>query len=166
MVHSESLPAGKPLKVFHNWLNYQLFSATSDRRGTHRHPRLALSGGEQRRPFGSGHRPAGGPSAVSGICTPLEKMITATGRRFLFTVAPGKAAIYPEYVGSGASAAGSPVYKALLDAHARYPLAGFIRLEPALKKAKLNGIDVYHKQSRLWSCEACGRRRRTDPGRS
>jgi hypothetical protein len=31
-----------------------------------------------------------------------EKMITATGRRFLFTVAPGKAAIYPEYVGSGA----------------------------------------------------------------
>jgi hypothetical protein len=79
-------------------------------------------------------------------------MITATGRRFLFTVIPGKAAMYPEFVGSGMLRTGSPVYQALLKANTRHPLAGFIRLEPALKKAKLNGIDVYHRQSLRWSC--------------
>ena len=25
----ESIPVGKPLKIFHNWLNYHLFSATA-----------------------------------------------------------------------------------------------------------------------------------------
>jgi hypothetical protein len=148
----ESLPTGQPLKFFHNWLNFHLFSATSTA-GVHIgiHGWLYPEESSVDRLDPAIARQAGRRLLLN--LHAAEKMITATGRRFLFTVAPGKAAIYPEYVGSGAAAAGSPVYKALLDAHARYPLAGFIRLEPALIKAKLNGIDVYHKQSRLWSCE-------------
>ena len=147
----ESLPSGKPLKIFHNWLNYHLFSATSASavnigihgwlypRGTREdlsEPAVALQKGN--RLFLELHA--------------VEKIINATGRRFLVTVVPGKAAIYPEYVGSGFSEAQSPLYKALVDANDRHPLSGFIGLGPALKKAKLSGLDVYHKRSRLWTC--------------
>jgi hypothetical protein len=68
----ESLPAGQPLKCFHNWLNYHLFSATSTA-GVHIGIHGWLYPGEsQRRPFG---RPSPGRRAV-GCCwifTPLRK---------------------------------------------------------------------------------------------
>lgn len=147
----ESNPAGESLKIFHNWLNYHLFSATStpavhigihgwlypgEPFGNTSNQMIALQAG--RRQFLKLHA--------------VEKIITAMGRRFMFTVVPGKAAIYPEYVNAGGEGVKSPVYRAFLDAHRRHPLGGFVRLEPALKKAKLNGINVYHKQSHLWSC--------------
>lgn len=147
----DSLPVRKPLKVFHNWLNYNLFSATSD---TTVHigiqgwlfPRMTTA--DRLGPMvarQTGHRLFLDLHAV-------EKMIAATGRQFLFTVIPGKAGMYPEYVDSGDTGAPSLVYQALLDANERNPLTGFISLDPALKKAKLSGIDIYHKRSRLWTC--------------
>ena len=84
--------------------------------------------------------------------TTLQKIVNATGRRFLVTVVPGKAAIYPEYAGSGLIGRRSRFYEALIDANHRHPLSGFIGLDPALKKAKLSGVDVYHKRSRLLTC--------------
>ncbi|MCB2149455.1 MAG: hypothetical protein KQI81_23445 [Deltaproteobacteria bacterium] len=149
----ESLPVGKHLKTLHNWLNYHLFSASSTasvRVGIHGwlypmettadypEPPVARQAGY--RLFLELHA--------------VEKIISATGHRFLVIVVPGKPAIYPEYVGAGFSGAQSPFYKALLDANDRHPLSGFVGLDPILKKAKLSGIDVYHKRSRLWSCGA------------
>ncbi len=147
----ESLPAGKQLKLIHNWLNYHLFSAAtaaSVHIGTDGwlYPRETAA--DRAAPLAAmqtGHRLLLDLHAV-------EKMLTAAGRRFLVTVIPGKAAIYPEHVGSGVAGTHSPVYQALLDANARHPLNGLIRLEPGLLKAKLNGIGVYHQRSRLWSC--------------
>jgi hypothetical protein len=139
------------LKVLHNWLDYHLFSTTSDET-----VHIGIHGWL----FNGQANPAPGAPTIDRQtgnrlfldCHAVEKMITATGRRFLFTVIPGKAAMYPEFVGSGMPRTESPVYQALLKANTRHPLAGFIRLEPTLKKAKLNGIDVYHRQSLRWSC--------------
>ncbi len=147
----ESLPAGRRLKTLHNWLNYHLFStssAASVRVGIHgwlypkettaAYPEPPVARQAAYRLFLEMHA--------------VEKIINATGRHFLATVVPGKAVIYPEYVGSDISKFQSPFYKALIDANNRHPLSGFIGLDPVLKKAKLSGIDVYHKRSRFWSC--------------
>jgi len=147
----ESLPAGKPLKIIHNWLNYHLFSTTS---ATAVH--LGIHGWLYPKGTSQGRSaPTVARQESHRLFLELhaaEKIINATGRRFLFTVVPGKAAIYPEYLGSGHAGPRSRFYQALIDANHRHPLSGFIGLDPALKKAKLNGIDVYHKQSRLWTC--------------
>ena len=147
----ESLPAGKPLKVFHNWLNYNLFSttsATSVHLGIHGW--LYPKGARQDHPAQTVSRQKGHRLFLE--LHAVEKIINATGRRFLATVVPGKAAIYPEYVGAGHTEAKNLLYKALIDANHRHPLSGFIELDPVLKKAKLSGEDVYHKRSRLWTC--------------
>ena len=106
----EALPAGKPLKVFHNWLDYHLFSTTSDA-GVHVGIHGWLFTGQSNADSGApttdrqtGHRLFLDFHAV-------EKMIAATGRRFLLTVIPGKAAMYPEFVGSGMHHTKSPVYQ-------------------------------------------------------
>ena len=147
----ESLPVGNPLKRLNNWLNYHLFSSSSaasvhigihgwlypiETTADHSEPTVARQAGY--RLFLELHA--------------VEKIINATGNRFLAIVVPGKAAIYPEYVGSGNSGVQSPFYMALIDANDRHPLSGFIGLNSVLKKAKLSGIEVYHKRSRLWSC--------------
>lgn len=147
----ESLPAGKPLKIFHNWLNYHLFSATS---ATAVH--LGIRGWLFPKDTSQGRSvPAVARQKAHRLFLELhaaEKIINSTGRRFLVTVVPGKASIYPEYVGSGHTGPRSRFYQALIDANDRQPLSGFIGLGPALKKAKLRGMDVYHKRSRLWTC--------------
>ena len=147
----ESLPAGKPLKIFHNWLNYKFFSATSAtavQLGIHGW--LYPKGASEDHPVPTAPRQKGHRLFLE--LHAVEKIINATGRRFLATVVPGKAAIYPEYAGAGHTGAKSPLYKALIDANRRHPLSGFIELDPVLKKAKLSGVDVYHKRSRLWTC--------------
>jgi hypothetical protein len=148
----ESLPAVKPLKIFHNWLNYHLFSATSVA-AVH----IGIHGWLYPKQTSQVLAPAVARQQGNRLFLELhtvEKMINATGRRFLVTVVPGKAAIYPEYVGSGMKGVQSPLHKALVEANGRHPLSGFIGLGPALKKAKLGGLDVYHKRSRLWTCSA------------
>jgi hypothetical protein len=149
----ESLPAVKPLKIFHNFLNYHLFSATSAA-AVHIGIRGWLYPNETSQAL---LEPTVARQQGNRLFLELhavEKIINATGRRFLVTVVPSKAAIYPEYVGSGFTGVQSPLYKALVDANDRHPLSGFIGLGPALKKAKLGGLDVYHKRSRLWTCSA------------
>ncbi|MBR9985269.1 MAG: hypothetical protein KFF68_05105, partial [Desulfosarcina sp.] len=147
----DSLPAGKPLRIFHNWLNYHLFSATST-------PAVHLGnhGWLYPKKTSQGHSsPAVDRQQGYRLFLELhaaEKIINATGRRFLVTVVPGKAAIYPEYVGSGHPGPRSRSYQALIDANRRHPLSGFAGLDAALKKVKLGGVDVYHQRSRLWTC--------------
>ena len=148
----ESLPAVKSLSIFHNWLNYHLFSASSA---------AAVHIGIQGWLY---------PNETNRVSTPTvarqqsnrlflelhaaEKIINATGRRFLVAVVPGKAAIYPEYVGAGYATVQDTFYRTLVEANDRHPLGGFIKLGPALKKAKLSGLDVYHRRSRRWTCSA------------
>ncbi|MFO7713507.1 sialate O-acetylesterase [Desulfosarcina sp.] len=147
----ESLPAARPLKRFHNWVDYHLFSATTAAQvyiGSHGwlypadsaadDPGIKVARQKGQRLFLELHA--------------VEKMVAALGRRFLVTVVPGKASIYPEYAGGKTAGVQHAVYQALHDAHGSHPLNGFIGLEAVLKKAKLSGVDVYHKHARLWSC--------------
>lgn len=147
----DGLPAAKPLKVFHNWLDYHLFSTTSEAGvhiGIHDWLYPGQSGADPEVPMIDRQK---GRRLFLDLHA-VEKMIAATGRRFLFTVVPGKAAIYPEFTGAGMAYTQTPIYQALLKANDLQPLTGFIALEPVLKKAKLNGVDVYHPRSRRWSC--------------
>lgn len=150
---AESLPVGKPLRIFHNWLNYHLFSSTSATAvhlGIHGWlfpKRTSQNPSDPKAALHSAHR-------LFLELHAAEKIVNATGRHFLFTVVPGKATIYPEYVGSGLKGGRSRFYEALIDANRGHALSGFIGLDSALKKAKLNGMDVYHQRSRLWSCSA------------
>ena len=147
----ESLPIGNTLKRFNNWLDYHLFDTTatqSVRIGIYGwlYPRNHTIG-----PNDSKALDQAGRRLFLNLYA-VEKIITATGRRFVFTVVPGKDAIYPEYLRSGDEVEASPMYQALTKAHQRHPLPGFVSLEGALKKAKLNGIAVYDQRSRLWNC--------------
>jgi hypothetical protein len=148
----DSLGVEKPLKIFHNWVDYHLFSSASgsavrvgihgwlfaeNMRGDDQKPSLARRTGQ--RLFLDLHA--------------AEKMINAAGRRLLVITIPDKADIYPEYLGSTVTTESDTAYRALVLANNRHPLGGLITLGPVLKKAKLNGINVYGKASRLWSCE-------------
>ena len=147
----ESLPAGRTLKRFNNWLDYHLFNTTAKktvhigihgwlypRKQSPEHEESDMLAEAGRRLFLNLHA--------------VEKIVTAAGRRFVFTVVPTKAAIYPEYLGSGDMKKPDSLYRSLTRAHQRHPLTGFVALEAALKKAKLNGIAVYEQQSRRWNC--------------
>jgi len=147
----ESLPIGKTLKRFNNWLDYHLFNTTVTRTvhiGIHGwlYPRKIRIGHAESDALGEAGR------QLFLDLHAVEKILTAAGRRFVFTIAPAKAAIYPEYLGSVEPEEPYPLYRALTQAQQRHPLAGFVALEAVLKKAKLSGISVYGKQSRLWSC--------------
>ena len=147
----ESLPLSRPLKRFNNWLDYHLFGATTVPTvhiGIHGwlFPRVQTDPPEE-----PAARQAAGRRLFSDLQA-AEAIITAAGRRFVFTVVPGKAAIYPEYVGAGNPAPIPSLHQTLTEAHQHHSLSSFVRLDAAMKKAKLNGRAVYEKQSRWWNC--------------
>jgi hypothetical protein len=111
----QRIPARREtLKIFHNWLNYHLFSATSVA-AVH----IGIHGWLYPKQTSQVLAPAVARQQGNRLFLELhtvEKMINATGRRFLVTVVPGKAAIYPEYVGSGMKGVQSPLHKALVEA--------------------------------------------------
>jgi hypothetical protein len=148
----EAMPVAGPLKFFNNWLDYHLFSTTtaSDVHiGTHG---WLFAGKGANESVESANLQAAGKHLFLNIQA-TEKIITASGRKFVFTVVPAKAAIYPEYFGGGNRDFLSPIYAVMRKAHQRHPLSGFVPLEAVLKKAKLSGSDVYGRRSRLWTCD-------------
>jgi hypothetical protein len=147
----ESLPVGRPLRTFNNWLNYHLFAATSTP-AVHIGIHGWLYPGK---PHPSPAQRQAGRQMAQRLFLDLhaaEKIITASGRHFVFSVVPDKAAIYPEYLGIGHHRAPRSIYRALLAAHRHHPLTALVPLTPTLKKAKLSGSAVYGKQSVWWTC--------------
>ncbi len=81
----------------------------------------------------------------------LERILEASGRRFVVIVAPNKSTIYPEYVGlSRPSGCGKSSYDLLLDALEDFPVKGFIRLDDLLRDAKTNN-QVYFMTDTHWN---------------
>jgi hypothetical protein len=148
----DSLGVEKPLKTFHNWVNYHLFRSVSGNT-----VRVGIHGWLfAEKMHGDDQKPSVGRRTGQRLFMDLyaaEKMISAAGRRLLVVTIPDKADIYPEYLGSTVTTVSDPTYQALVQANDRHPLGGLIALGPVLKKAKLSGIEVYGKTSRLWSCE-------------
>lgn len=83
----------------------------------------------------------------------LEELVGASGRTFVFTVAPNKSTIYPEYVGLSRSAiCGASGYELLLKAFEDSPVRRFVRLDGRLLEAKATR-QVYYKTDTHWNDE-------------
>ena len=83
----------------------------------------------------------------------LEKIIQASGRRFLYIVAPNKSTIYPEFVGfvpqTGSSAPSR--YDLFLENTTTHPLQGLVRLDEKLREEKESRTQLYDKTSTTWN---------------
>lgn len=81
----------------------------------------------------------------------LEGVVEASGRQFVFLVAPNKSTIYPEYVGlSRPLDCGKSVYDLLLEAFEEYPVSGFVRVDALLREAKTRH-QVYFEMDTHWN---------------
>ena len=83
----------------------------------------------------------------------VDHILSAAGRKFIFTVAPNKSSVYPEYLGFiplGRSC-GRSRYDLLLEAFERQPLKNFVRLENRLRNAKAEHKRLYNPTGTLWN---------------
>ncbi len=82
-----------------------------------------------------------------------DHLLSASGRQFVFTVAPNKSTIYPEYLGFVPTdgSCGRSRYDLLLEAFKRHPLKNFIRLDNRLLDAKVGNRWLYDPNSTYWN---------------
>jgi len=142
-----------PLTVAKNWLDYHIFR-TTDATGVH----IGRSGWlYSRKAIDDYRKEACKDAADMGRMflelQALERIIEASGRRFLFIVAPNKSTVYPEYVGftPDTTLCSLNRYDLLLKNIAEYPLGGFVRLDEELWNAKERGALLYDKTSTCWN---------------
>lgn len=135
-----------------NWLDYHLFAMT-DAKEVHvgKNGWLFDQGSIQ------DFRKAGcqRQAALQQLITDLRAMAhlsLAAGRRFIMTVVPNKATIYPEHVGAvpREKDCSQSIYDLFLAEHARQPIKGFVRLDEILRTAK-NDRPVYDPAGTHWN---------------
>ena len=150
---NDSLPIRGPLIYTKNWLDYHLFH-TSDSREVHVGSNGWLYGRKSIKDY---RKEACKDNAyVEQLALELhalEKIIEASGRRFLFTIAPNKSTIYPEFVGyvPKGKQCNSSLYDLFLDKITAYPLKSFIMLDGTLREEKKNHALLYNKNDTLWN---------------
>ena len=150
---NDSFSLRSPLVFAKRWLNYRLFGMT-DTAAVH----VGNQGWLFSRPSIEDYRKEACDDApiIEQLILELhaiERMIAASGRQFIFTVAPNKSTIYPEFLGfvpSGKSCHHSR-YDLLLEILERYPLKGFVRLEKRLQNAKRSHALLYDPTSTYWN---------------
>jgi hypothetical protein len=83
----------------------------------------------------------------------MEQMIEASGRRFIFTIAPNKSTIYPEFLGfvPPGQNCGRSHYDLFLETLERHPLQHFVRLDSQLQNAKQSRALLYGPTSAYWN---------------
>lgn len=83
----------------------------------------------------------------------LEKIIEASGRRFLFIVAPNKSTVYPEFLGfvPQRDTCNRSRYDLLLETIGLHPLYSFVRLDELLNEAKKSHALLYDPTSIHWN---------------
>lgn len=82
----------------------------------------------------------------------IERVLEASGKKFIFVVAPNKSTIYPENVGleQPHTRCDKNKYDLLLEAFNEYPVKGFIRLDDKLSKAKQEK-QLYYQFDTHWN---------------
>ena len=80
------------------------------------------------------------------------------GRRFIFSVAPDKATIYPEYVGivPKYQSCSKSLYDLLLAENERHPIQCFVRLDRVLRDAKRSTSLLYDPSGYYWNTRGAG----------
>ncbi len=147
------LGADHTLTRLKNWLDYHLFEMT-DAQGVYVGRDGWLFDGQSINDFRkngcsqSGH--------IRQLIQDLEaaaRIAELTGRRFIFSVAPDKATIYPEYVGDlpRAPACQQSLYDLLLAEHHIRPIKGFVPLDQLLRNAKNDYSLLYDQTGTYWN---------------
>ena len=140
---NDSLSIRGPLIYAKNWLDYHLFH-TSDSREVHVGSNGWLYGRKSIKDY---RKEACKDNAyVEQLALELhalEKIIEASGRRFLFTIAPNKSTIYPEFVGfvPKGKQCSSSLYDLFMDKITAYPMKSFIMLDEKLREEKKKGSE-------------------------
>jgi hypothetical protein len=152
------LAAGQPLVQVKQWLDYHLF-AMSDAPGVYigregwRFDRGSI---DTYRKNGCNRR-----MRMRQLIEELEaaaRIAEISGRRFIFSVAPDKATIYPEYVGAVPRdrTCTQSLYDLLLTENERHPIKGFVRLDRAMRNAKRNPGLLYDPSGSYWNPRGAG----------
>ncbi|UCE56519.1 MAG: hypothetical protein JSV31_14055 [Desulfobacterales bacterium] len=150
---NDSFSLRSPLIFAKNWLDYNIFRMT-DTTGVH----VGTDGWLYRRKSIEDFRKeaCNDNRQVEWLILELhalEKIIEASGRRFLFMVAPNKTTIYPEYVGfmPNSASCDNSRYELFLENVATHKLMSFVRLDELLKHAKNRYAPLYDKASTFWN---------------
>jgi hypothetical protein len=150
---NDSFSLRSPLILAKRWLDYRIFHMT-DTAGVH----VGINGWLYSRRSIEDYRKeaCNDRTDIEWLVLELhalEKIIQASGRRFLFFVAPNKSTIYPEFVGHvppGDSCRHSRL-DLLNEAVATHPLKSFIRLGELLKEEKKGYTLLYEKDGTYWN---------------
>jgi hypothetical protein len=84
-----------------------------------------------------------------------SRLAELAGRRFIFSIIPGKSTIYPEYVGPVPQnqPCGKSMYDIFLSHHQTNPIEAFVPLDQSLLAAKSPQRLLYDVSSRYWNAE-------------
>ena len=150
---NDSFSLRSPLIFAKRWLDYRLFKMT-DAKGVH----VGDNGWLYSRQSIEDYRKeaCGGSADTDRLVLELhaiERIIEASGRRFIFIVAPSKSTIYPEYVGfvPQSTTCNRSQYDLLLETLGSHPLKSFVSLEQLLQNAKKSHALLYDKTSTYWN---------------
>ena len=150
---NDSFSLRSPLIFAKRWLDYRLFKMT-DAKGVH----VGNNGWlYSRQSIEDYRKEACGESADTDRLIlelhAIERIIEASGRRFIFIVAPSKSTIYPEYVGfvPQSTMCNRSQYDLLLETIGSHPLKSFVSLEQLLQNAKKSHALLYDKTSTYWN---------------
>ena len=97
------------------------------------------------------------PPEVVAQVRKLDRILRASGRRFIFLVAPNKEAVYPEHLGPAASLAGCArdFRRQLRPLLGQAELTGYVDLWQALERLKQRAErDIYWPHDTHWTPEA------------
>ncbi len=144
-----------PLAGAKNWIDYRLFAMT-EAKGVHvGHDGWLFDEAEM-----PGFRKAGCEEKVrlERLVRELRSaaaMIAASGRRFLFTVAPAKSTVYPENMDAvpGDPDCGQSPYDLFMAEVQASSVGGFVRLDKVLTKAKASQRLLYGRTGTSWNAD-------------
>jgi hypothetical protein len=150
---NDSFSLRGPLLFVRRWLDYRLFK-TSDLAAVHVGRQGWLFSRESIEDFQKGA--CDDLALIEQLAIDLyavDQLLSASGRRFVFTVAPSKASIYPEYLGfiPTDGNCGRSRYDLLLEALERHPLKNFVRLDHHLLTAKNGKEWLYNPTGTHWN---------------
>jgi hypothetical protein len=152
------LAAGQPLIQAKKWLDYHLF-AMSDAPGVYigrKGWRFDRGSIDTFRKNGCNRRAR--LHQLIGELEAAARIAEIGGRRFIFSVAPDKATIYPEYVGTipRNRTCSQSLYDLLLAENKRRPIKCFVRLDRVIRDAKHNSSLLYDPSGHYWNASGAG----------
>ena len=142
-----------PLMLAKNWIDFKLFQ-TTDTTDVHIGRDGWLYGRKSITDYSrAGHAKEADMERLALQLHAVEKIVTASGRHFLFIVAPAKAIVYPEFLGLAPEFlnGGRSQLDLFLGHLDRHPLKSYVPLDEVMKAAKSSQVLLYDKVHAHWN---------------